>query len=87
MKNKKLIPIAAILLAALTALASCSAADKAYGNSAPEYDYAAGEKVEAGGMDGDKTITDTVGSLNGNYERKVIRTVKMSCETKAYAPP
>ena len=84
MKNKKLIPIAAILLAALTALASCSAADKAYGNSAPEYDYAAGEKVEAGGMDGDKTITDTVGSLNGNYERKVIRTVKMSCETKAY---
>ena len=84
MKNKKLIPIAAILLAALTALASCSAADKAYGNSAPEYDYAAGEKVEAGGMDGDKTITDTVGSLNGSYERKVIRTVKMSCETKAY---
>ncbi len=84
MKIKKLIPFAAILLAALTALASCSASDKAYDNSSPSYDYAQSEKAEAGGMDGDKLATDTGSPINGSYERKVIRTVKMSCETKAY---
>ena len=34
--------------------------------------------MEGGSADG------TVGSLSGDYERKIIRTVTMSCETKAY---
>ena len=81
---------AAVLLAGLTALTSCAASkgsemDMDRLPNSSQYDYAE-EKVEAeaGGMDGSNASTSTGSSINGSYERKIIRTVKMSCETKAY---
>ena len=87
--KSRVLTLAAILLAALTALTSCAAASKgdAVSNSSPPYDYAEDkvrEEAEAGGMDGDKFTSATGSTTNASYERKVIRTVKMSCETKAY---
>ena len=79
--------IAAILLAGLTALTSCAASkgeSANYASSSPQYDYAENEKAEAGGMDGSMAPTLSGGTANQSYERKIIRTVKMSCETKAY---
>ncbi len=69
------------LLVVLVTFASCSAdvpLDDAM--SSPSR----GESFEAGGMDGEKPSENLGGSLNGDYERKIIRTVKMTCETKAY---
>ncbi len=68
------------LLVVLSTLASCGA-------DAPHNDAASspskGENYEAGGMEGEKP-SENLGSSSGDYERKIIRTVKMSCETKAY---
>ncbi len=69
------------LLVVLVTFASCSAdvpLDDAV--SSPSR----GESFEAGGMDGEKPSENLGGSLDGDYERKIIRTVKMTCETKAY---
>ncbi len=92
MKTKfksRTLTLAAILLAGLTALTSCAAESKGdtVSNSSPRYDYAEDkvqEEAEAGGMDGSMAPTLSDGTSNESYERKVIRTVKMSCETKAY---
>ena len=74
---------ATALLILLTALASCSS------NAAIDRDNIAsspskGESFEAGGMEGEKPSENLGGTIAGDYERKVIRTVKMTCETKAY---
>ena len=74
---------ATALLILLTALASCSS------NAAIDRDNMAsspskGESFEAGGMEGEKPSENLGGTIAGDYERKVIRTVKMTCETKAY---
>lgn len=74
---------ATALLILLTALASCSS------NAAIDRDNMAsspskGESFEAGGMEGEKPSDNLGGTITGDYERKVIRTVKMTCETKAY---
>ena len=79
--NLRLIALMTAVLVMLLTLASCndSAGDRA--PSSPSYD----ENYTAGGMDAEKPSTDAgTGSLVGDYERKVIRTVNMTCETKAY---
>ena len=69
------------LLVVLSALASCGA-------DAPLDDAVSspskGESYEAGGVEGDKPAENLGGALTGDYERKIIRTVKMTCETKAF---
>ena len=84
-KNRTLCWLALItaLVMILTALASCndsSGADRDNSLSSPSK----GESFEAGGLDGEKPSENLGGSLDGDYERKIIRTVKMTCETKAY---
>lgn len=79
--NIRLIALMTAILAVLLTLASCSAesgADRV--PSSPSVD----ENFTAGGMEGDKPSENLGGTLVGDYERKVIRTVKMTCETKAY---
>ena len=86
MKQNKLFQFFAwvtALLILLTALASCSSEvelDRDNVASSPSK----GESFEAGGMEGEKPSDNLGGTLVGDYERKVIRTVKMTCETKAY---
>ena len=86
MKQNKLFRFfawATALMLLLTALASCSAEavpDRNNTASSPSK----GESFEAGGMEGDKPSDNLGGTITGDYERKVIRTVKMTCETKAY---
>jgi hypothetical protein len=77
-----LILITAILVL-LTALASCSQ-DSAIDRDNTASSPSKGESFEAGGMDGEKPSDNLGGPLDGDYERKIIRTVKMTCETKAY---
>ena len=73
--------IAALLVAIMT-LASCDAGENYYTEDmAPG--VGSSDQNTAGGMEGGSS-DGTVGSLNGDYERKIIRTVTMSCETKAY---
>ena len=91
MKKCKLIPLAAALLALATALSSCDAApgrandvfmDEAYAEDAF---ISNGEKPEVDGITGGSLQTPNQSeSSNGDYDRKIIRTVKMACETKAY---
>lgn len=78
----RMLTLITALLVILTALTSCSKEYSAYDSamSSPSR----GESFEAGGMDGQKPPENLGGSLGGDYERKVIRTVKMTCETKAY---
>ena len=73
--------IAALLVAIMT-LASCDAGENYYTEDmAPG--VGSSDQSTAGGMEGG-SLDGTVGSLSGDYERKIIRTVTMSCETKAY---
>ena len=73
--------IAALLVAIMT-LASCDAGENYYTEDmAPG--ASSSDQNTAGGMEGG-SLDGTVGSLSGDYERKIIRTVTMSCETKAY---
>ncbi len=79
--NIRLIALMTAILVVLLTLASCSAesgADRV--PSSPSVD----ENFTAGGMDGEKPSDNLGGTLVGDYERKIIRTVKMTCETKAY---
>ena len=84
MKNRPLIRsltlLLSILLIASLSTACAKGADGDY--SAPPRE----EDIQADGMEAEKPTTKpSIGATgNGNYERKVIRTVKMSCETKAY---
>ena len=77
----RILALAVALLMALMTLVSCSAEDNYAESVSPSVDSA--DRETAGGMEGGST-DGTVGSLNGDYERKIIRTVTMSCETKAY---
>lgn len=78
----RILALAVALLMAFMTLVSCDKAGDHYAeNASPSVDSA--DRENAGGMEGGST-DGTVGSLSGDYERKIIRTVTMSCETKAY---
>ena len=47
-------------------------------------DLGPADQNTAGGMEGGNADGTLTGGLNGDYDRKIIRTVTMSCETKAY---
>lgn len=79
--TRTLAAVAAALLA-MASLASCSASSGDYATSQPP---AGNEDYTAGGTgNSDKPLDGMGGTLVGDYERKVIRTVTMDCETKAY---
>lgn len=81
-KTIRILALAVALLMALMTLVSCDAAGDSYAeNVSPSIDAA--DRDTAGGMEGG-SADGTVGSLSGDYDRKIIRTVTMSCETKAY---
>jgi hypothetical protein len=75
----RILTLAAALLVAVMTLASCSAPA---GDMAP--DLGPTDQNTAGGMEGGNADGTLTGGLNGDYDRKIIRTVTMSCETKAY---
>ena len=75
----RILTLAAALLVALVTLASCSASA---GDMVP--DLGPADQNTAGGMEGGSSDGTLTGGLNGDYDRKIIRTVTMSCETKAY---
>ena len=75
----RILILAAALLVALMTLASCSAPA---GDMVP--DLGPADQNTAGGMEGGNADGTLTGGLNGDYDRKIIRTVTMSCETKAY---
>ena len=75
----RILTLAAALLVAVMTLASCSAPA---GDMAP--DLGPADQNTAGGMEGGNADGTLTGGLNGDYDRKIIRTVTMSCETKAY---
>ena len=78
----RILALAVALLMAFMTLVSCDKAGDHYAeNASPSVDSA--DRETASGMEGGST-DGTTGSLNGDYERKIIRTVTMSCETKAY---
>lgn len=76
----RIFTLAAALLVALVTLASCSA-DVPSGDMVPDFSP---DQNTAGGMEGGSSDGTLTGGLNGDYDRKIIRTVTMSCETKAY---
>ncbi len=84
MKIKHSMPrLLALVLAAFTVLSlvACSSGSMA---SRPSDDLAWDENI-AGGMEGGvKDEAAAPGQLGANYDRKIIRTVTMSCETKAF---
>jgi hypothetical protein len=75
----RILTLVAALLVALMTLASCSAPA---GDMVP--DLGPADQNTAGGMEGGNADGTLTGGLNGDYDRKIIRTVTMSCETKAY---
>jgi hypothetical protein len=77
----RILILAAALLVALMTLASCSMESESMGNMAPG---APSQNNSADGMEGGKPGHTLTGGTNGDYDRKIIRTVTMSCETKAY---
>ena len=75
----RMLTLIAALLVILTTLMSCdasSAGDMAPGS--PSLDSS------VGGMEGGSGDGTLAGGQNGEYDRKIIRTVTMSCETKGY---
>ncbi len=76
----RLIALAAAFLVIVSSLVACSSGSHVNKDSAayPEY--------EAGGMEQKPSDGVNAGAQpgDGTYERKIIRTVAMSCETKAY---
>ena len=80
---RTILALTALLLAIILTLASCSAGSDYVGDSAPNLGPA-DQNNSAGGMEGGSSDGTLMGGLNGDYDRKVIRTVTMSCETKAY---
>ena len=77
----RILALAAALLVALVTLASCSA-EAPMGDMAPNTPSI--DNNTAGGMDGGNSSGTVSGGLTGDYDRKIIRTVTMTCETKAY---
>ncbi len=76
----RILTLAAALLVALMTLASCSA-DSPAGDMAPGLGPA--DQNTAGGMEGGDGASN-IGGGQPTDNRKIIRTVTMSCETKAY---
>ena len=76
----RILTLTVALLLAVLALASCSAGSSL--DSAPNMPPA--DNSTAGGMEGGNADGTLTGGLNGDYDRKIIRTVTMTCETKAY---
>ncbi len=75
----RLLASALALLLLMSALVACGASGSSDANNSPAIgDY------DAGGMEGKPTEDVKVDLSTGDYERKIIRTVTMSCETKAY---
>jgi hypothetical protein len=70
----RILTLAAALLVAVMTFASCSAPS---GDMIP--DLGPADQNTAGGMEGGKPSDLPTGSLNGDYDRKIIRTVTMSC--------
>ncbi len=70
------------LLVALMTLASCDSGSEPMGDMSPG--IGAPDQNTAGGMEGGSLGGTLTGGTNGDYDRKIIRTVTMSCETKAY---
>lgn len=78
----RILTLTAALLLAVATLASCSA-DAGYSDSMVPNMPSMDENT-AGGMEGGSSDGTLTGGLNGDYDRKIIRTVTMNCETKAY---
>ena len=76
----RILTLVAALLVALMTLASCSA-DSPVGDMAPGLGPA--DQNTAGGMEGGDGASN-IGGGQPTDNRKIIRTVTMSCETKAY---
>ena len=76
----RILTLAAALLVAVMTLASCSA-DSPVGDMAPGLGPA--DQNTAGGMEGGDGASN-IGGGQPTDNRKIIRTVTMSCETKAY---
>ena len=76
----RILTLVAALLVAVMTLASCSA-DSPVGDMAPGLDPA--DQNTAGGMEGGDGASN-IGGGQPTDNRKIIRTVTMSCETKAY---
>ena len=75
----RMLTLIAALLVILTTLMSCDAS--------PSGDMAPGSPTVnngVGGMEGGSGDGTLAGGQNGGYDRKIIRTVTMSCETKGY---
>ena len=81
-KTIRILALMAALLVAMMTLASCSRADN-YATEEMAPGVSSSDQSTADGMEGGNA-SGTVGNLSGNYDRKIIRTVTMSCETKAY---
>ena len=81
MKQKSLRRILLLALALMMILMSLIACDAPAGDMAPG---SSSMDSVAGGMEGGNGNINMNGGLNGEYDRKIIRTVTMSCETKAY---
>ena len=78
--NVRILTLAVALLVTLMTFASCSA-DSGYDGMVPN---TPSMDSSAGGMEGGSADGTLTGGQNGDYDRKIIRTVTMSCETKAY---
>ena len=76
----RILTLVAALLVALMTLASCSA-DSPAGDMVP--DLGPADQNTAGGMEGGDGASN-IGGGQPTDNRKIIRTVTMSCETKAY---
>ena len=78
----RILTLVAALLVALMTLASCDAGSAPMDSMSPG--VGAPDKNTAGGMEGGSADGTLAGGPNGDTTRKIIRTVTMSCETKAY---
>lgn len=84
MKKRSILLLVILLMAALLALASCSAPSGMQDNYAPDQGPAVDKDYTADGMEGGDSSSGGQIPSGGDYERKIIRTVNMRCETKAY---
>ena len=75
----RMLTLIAALLVILTTLMSCDASSA--GDMAPGSPTV---NNGVGGMEGGSGDGTLAGGQNGEYDRKIIRTVTMSCETKGY---
>lgn len=78
--SRILISLAALLVALMT-LASCDSGVGSMDSASPG---SPSQDNFAGGMEGGNPSDIPLEGLNGDYNRKIIRTVTMTCETKAY---